>query len=137
MSKNRGLKTSVLQFFMEGKSEAEIAMLLDCNRYTVRWHLNKQFRDAHSQKRAAKRISNKISLVDTHGGKCSVCGYDKCRQALQFHHLDPFDKSFAIAESNFRDYEKLKAETEKCILVCANCHAEIEAGIVLLPVDVK
>lgn len=133
MSRNRGLKSFVTQLSAEGKSEAEIVIALDCNCNTVKYHLSEAFREAHRAKRAASRRSNKLELVKSAGGKCSVCGYDKSFQALQFHHVDPSNKSFSIANSSFRNYEKLKTEAEKCVLVCANCHAEIEAGIISLP----
>ena len=66
----------------------------------------------------------KRKLVDHFGGKCIKCGYDKSYSALQFHHhLN--NKSFGIATSGLtRSYDKLLEEASKCILVCANCHAE-------------
>jgi hypothetical protein len=61
------------------------------------------------------------------GGKCVKCGYNKCIGALQFHHTDPSKKSFGIAEGYQRfSLAKLIEEAKKCILVCANCHSEIE-----------
>lgn len=32
-----------------------------------------------------------------------------------------------------RSWKKVKSELNKCGLVCANCHRELEAGIVQLP----
>lgn len=58
------------------------------------------------------------------GEKCSICGYNKCLRALEFHHPNPKEKEFQITQ-NVKDFEKLKEEAEKCILVCSNCHAEI------------
>ena len=73
-----------------------------------------------------RRREIKQSLVDYKGGKCEKCGYNKSLKALQFHHLNPKDKKFAISENlrslNAKDLQK---ELDKCILVCANCHAEI------------
>ena len=58
------------------------------------------------------------------GGKCTLCGYCKSLAALQFHHPDN-NKEFGIASGGYtRSYEKALAEAEKCILICANCHAE-------------
>lgn len=56
-------------------------------------------------------------------------GYDKCVQALEFHHLDPNEKEFSLTTSNTRSIQKLLEEAQKCILVCANCHREIHARI--------
>lgn len=66
-------------------------------------------------------------LVMYKGGKCERCGYNKCEGALQFHHLNPNEKDFSIANINFGKYfdkEKLLKEVDKCVLLCANCHAE-------------
>lgn len=73
-----------------------------------------------------RRKELKQMAVAYKGGKCSVCGYDKCIAALGFHHIDPSEKDFGIATSGVtRSWEKLKVELDKCIIVCANCHAEV------------
>lgn len=70
------------------------------------------------------RQNNKLKLVKKFGGKCKLCGYSKCINALVFHHKDPTKKKFSIS-SDIRSYVKLSKEAEKCILICANCHAEL------------
>jgi hypothetical protein len=77
----------------------------------------------------AKRI-----LVDEAGGKCVVCGYDRCIAALQFHHLDPEEKRFGLGSRGLaRAIDRLRIEAAKCVLVCGNCHVELEMGIATLP----
>lgn len=71
----------------------------------------------------------KDKLVAYKGGKCEICGYDKCINALEFHHLDPTEKEFSIANGNAIAFEKAKKEVDKCILVCANCHREIHFNL--------
>ena len=71
------------------------------------------------------RRRNKIKLVKYKGGKCEICGYNKCIGALEFHHLNPTEKDFGLSCGNTKSLEKLKAEADKCIMVCANCHREI------------
>lgn len=47
--------------------------------------------------------------------------------ALTWHHLDPADKRFNLdvrALSN-RSQSEIDAEVQKCVLLCANCHAEV------------
>ena len=74
----------------------------------------------------ARRKRTKEQLVAYKGGKCEICGYDKCVGALEFHHLDATQKDFSISDSNvYRNLEALKSEVDKCVLVCANCHREI------------
>lgn len=73
------------------------------------------------------RRAIKKQLVLYKGGKCEKCGYDKCMNALQFHHTDPSKKDFNISQytcSNRLDLDKVYKEIDKCILLCANCHAE-------------
>ena len=80
-----------------------------------------------SMNHVLKRRKNlKIMSTEYKGGKCSMCGYDKCIDALEFHHLDPTKKDFSIASSGFtRSWEKIRNELDKCTLVCSNCHKEI------------
>lgn len=61
------------------------------------------------------------------GGKCEKCGYNHNIAALDFHHLNPEEKEFAIDLRKFSNMslEKLQKELDKCILVCANCHREL------------
>lgn len=79
------------------------------------------------------RRKRKRKLVDEFGGQCIICGYKKCPQALQFHHTDPSNKEFDISKkSACLSWNKIIKEAKKCILVCANCHFEIENGIINL-----
>ena len=60
------------------------------------------------------------------GRGCSVCHTEYRPWCLDFHHANPSDKSFNIAASvSKHSIVKLLAETEKCVLVCANCHRDI------------
>ncbi len=68
--------------------------------------------------------------IDSLGGSCVVCGYDKCSSALEFHHLDPAEKEEKSRAGITRmSLSRLKEELRKCVLVCANCHREIHAGL--------
>jgi hypothetical protein len=64
-------------------------------------------------------------LIDYKGGRCEVCGYNKCIAALDFHHIDPNAKLFGIAQSLTRDWISLILEADKCLLLCSNCHREL------------
>lgn len=76
-----------------------------------------------------KRIKEKA--VAYKGSCCEVCGYDRYVGALQFHHRDPSKKDFSISKSgNCHTWENVKAELDKCDMLCANCHAERHAGLV-------
>ena len=77
------------------------------------------------RRRAVKRI-----LIEEAGGACRLCGYDRAPAALQFHHLDPAQKSFQLSRRGATiALDAARAEVAKCVLLCANCHAEVEAGV--------
>jgi transposase-like protein len=85
---------------------------------------------------ARRRRRIKKLLVEQAGGECVLCGYNKCISALEFHHLDPKSKSFGLAQHGAtRALQEVRREAEKCLLVCANCHAEIEAGATMVPLE--
>ena len=74
-------------------------------------------------------LLRKLELVTEAGGKCTRCGYDRNLAALTWHHVDPGTKRFQLdlrSLSN-RSQREIRTELEKCVLVCANCHAEIHA----------
>jgi 5-methylcytosine-specific restriction endonuclease McrA len=80
------------------------------------------------------RRRTKLRLVQEAGGACQICGYDRYSGALHFHHVDPSSKEFAISRKGFTwSLAKMRAEVAKCVLLCSNCHAEVEAGIATLP----
>jgi transposase-like protein len=83
---------------------------------------------------SARRRRIKQILVAEAGGACQLCGYDRAPQALHFHHVDPEQKLFSLALRGVaRSLERCRAEARKCVLLCANCHAEVEAGLARLP----
>jgi transposase len=80
----------------------------------------------------------KQKLIEEAGGRCAICGYSRCLRALQFHHLDPATKEFHLGHGGHaRALSRSRAEAEKCALLCANCHAEVEAGLTAMPLDSK
>ena len=75
-----------------------------------------------------RRYLIKELAVEYKGNKCEICGYNKCIDALEFHHLDPTQKDFGISQKGYtRSWEKVKKELDKCVMVCSNCHKEIHA----------
>jgi transposase-like protein len=82
---------------------------------------------------AKRRRKVKETIVREAGGRCQICGYDRYQGALQFHHVDPNDKVFAVGhDGTTRSLDRMRRETSKCVLLCGNCHAEVEAGVTAL-----
>lgn len=73
--------------------------------------------------------NTKIRAIEYKGGKCQRCGYSKCSRALGFHHRDPQQKEFSIGSRGNKSWETIRAELDKCDLLCANCHAEVHDEI--------
>ena len=67
----------------------------------------------------------KIKAVGYKGGKCKICGYNKCINALEFHHRDPSTKKENWDNMSGWRWERIIKELDKCDLLCANCHREI------------
>jgi hypothetical protein len=82
---------------------------------------------------ADRRRKLKLMAINEAGGRCMICGYSSHPGVLDFHHIDPNSKLFGISSGGFsRSWEDIKNEIQKCVLVCANCHREIELGIIEL-----
>lgn len=72
----------------------------------------------------------KQKCIDYKGGKCEICGYSKYPGSLDFHHINSDEKEFSIGHRHNLNFDLLKKELDKCILVCKNCHCEIHGGII-------
>jgi hypothetical protein len=122
------MKQEILKLRSEGKSLDEIASILNCSKSTASYHCNP---DVKARSLAFRRKNRKIQskeLKELYGGKCSICGYNKCLDALHFHHKDPNSKDGAVGNIlNEKGKNAAYEEAKKCDLICANCHAELHA----------
>lgn len=127
-----------------GRPPAEVStgQLRDCPRHgLVIFHLCRagkrgfRWRCKRCAGEAVTRRLQKVKriLVEEAGGCCAVCGYDRCVVNLHFHHVDPSTKSFTMSVASGKGLGKLREEAKKCVLVCANCHGEIECGVISSP----
>ncbi len=128
-------------FYDEGHSLRETQKQFGFGRPTLIKYLTtrspKNISDEERRKRAVNKVVSwrqrtKQKLVEYKGGKCVICGYNKCMVSLTFHHRDPTQKEVGITGQT-KSYERLKKEVDKCELVCSNCHGEIHDGLVSIP----
>lgn len=85
----------------------------------------KLYRDKCYAKIHKERIERSQWLSEYKLSKgCQTCGYNKCVNALEFHHLDPSKKDTIASMGNY-SMKRIKKEIEECILLCANCHKEL------------
>ena len=81
-----------------------------------------------NSKKQKKRIYDLISrLMNEEKMKkgCAHCGYKGKPEALDHHHVNPSDKTISVAShwrTSYKQFEKMKNEWKKCIVLCANCH---------------
>lgn len=68
------------------------------------------------------------------GGRCSGCGYNRYFGSLDFHHLDPKQKDSKFRNLKGWSWKKIEQEIAKCVLLCANCHGEVHAGLRIIGV---
>lgn len=132
-----GLRTQWAQRRRASKDH-QPRLLLECPRHGAtifRRRSTGGYRCAKCRAEAVSRRRRKVKrlLVGEAGGACCVCGYRRCVAALEFHHLAPAEKSFSLSHRGVaRSLAKARSEASKCALVCANCHAELEAGLITL-----
>ena len=83
-------------------------------------------KECHSKQVKDRYVQNKAvinALKETQS--CVKCGYNKCVAALDYHHIDETTKTDTVAKlSTHSNIETALKETEKCIILCANCHRE-------------
>ncbi len=82
-------------------------------------------RAVHKRRKKIRQMA-----VEYKDGRCEICGYDRCMEALEFHHNNSSDKDFSISDKGYtRSWKRVKEELDKCIMVCANCHRELHAKL--------
>jgi 5-methylcytosine-specific restriction endonuclease McrA len=127
-------KLKVLELQNQGKTYQEIHEITGLAKGTISYHCQRagisrsgisaeEYKAKEVKRLRATKRAIKAKAVVLMGGKCTICGYNKCVKALDFHHTNPSEKDFNISKSS--SWKKAKEEIKKCILVCKNCHAEL------------
>lgn len=109
------------RLYSEGKNLSEVASVVGRTRQCIKAYI-----DNYNGKKYVKNLSKsqsvvnwrkrkKSQLVDYKGGKCIICEYNDCIEALSFHHLNPLEKDFTIGGKSW-SFERLKEEVDKCVL---------------------
>jgi len=82
-------------------------------------------KSCHYKIRIENYRKKKLLAIDYKGGKCEICGYNKCPDALEFHHRDPTEKDPNWKYVRSWSFERTKKELDKCDLLCVRCHREV------------
>jgi transposase len=141
-----GLKTQAQRWIGEestraGKAAGKATVMRECHQHgmTEFWLEGRGYyrcKRCRLERVSRRRRKVKQILVAEAGGCCALCGYDRCVAALHFHHLDPSSKQFHLSmHGAARSLASARVEMAKCVLLCANCHAEVESGLATLETD--
>lgn len=129
-----GLEKPLTEFNFKNKAKGKRqAMCKKCQRererelYGMSYKEKNKERYRENRKKYRQKIRNIISEAKSCG--CVICG-EKEQCCLDFHHLR--NKEFAIATGTDVSIERLIKELEKCVVLCANCHRKLHAGITTL-----
>jgi transposase-like protein len=123
------------------REAGKLTTVLDCERHGSTEFILKgrgYYRCKRCRSEAVSEHRRKVKsiLVDEAGGCCALCGYDRNVRALAFHHLDPTQKQLPVSWNGVTvALDTVRAEARKCVLLCANCHAEVEDGAVSVPLE--
>lgn len=94
---------------------------------------------SESEKVKLWRLNTKKRIVESMGGECQICGYNRCLSNLSLHHKDPTKKDFGLGgvRANPKSWSKIIEELRKCVLLCHICHTEIHEKLISLPENVS
>ena len=124
------------------RKNGDTRALLTCRTHGETWffkHPSGPFRCSRCRSEAVSRYRRRVKqrLIERAGGACAICGYDKFQGALEFHHVSRESKAFELSRHGVtRAYAEVEAEADKCVLLCANCHAEVEGCVADVPPQV-
>jgi hypothetical protein len=108
-------------------AEAEKCDLVCSNCHSIRHGWDKI---PPSSRQVEIRRESKMRAIAMFGGACEACGGTFPASVFQFHHWDAARKEFGFSGSGvYRRWEAVFAELIKCVMLCANCHREVHAGI--------
>lgn len=93
-----------------------------------RWYANNKGKQKHWNR------SWRAATLDWFRGykqtlACTRCGEDEAA-CLDFHHIKDKDNDVAKMAKDGASKEAILKEVTKCIVLCANCHRKLHAGVV-------
>ncbi len=108
--------------------EAEKCDLVCANCHRIRHAVLDADRGGHAVVEHRRR--RKIRAIVYMGKTCNGCGRDGLPAIFEFHHRNAAEKEFGISNTGIpHKWETVIAELAKCVMLCANCHREVHAGV--------
>jgi hypothetical protein len=119
------MKEAIFELRAKGYSYNQIKAELNCSKGTISYHLG----PGQKQKTIGRMMLNRASISNfikhfKETNACSDCGNFYAYYVMQFDHRPEHTKSFGLSHwyNYTQDFKVVKAEMDKCDLVCGNCH---------------
>ena len=119
------MKSEILALRAKGYTYNQIKAELNCSKGTISYHLG----PGQKQKSLGRTMLNRATINSfiknfKETNACADCGNFFAYYVMQFDHRPEYTKSFGISRwyNHTQDFKVVKAEMEKCDLVCGNCH---------------
>lgn len=121
-------------FIQKGISPCSVDAVL--NQYAVQcrfcYRKGRGQTPAFYKARTMERVRGAIKELKKVG--CRICGESE-HIALDFHHLDPATKESSLRR--LTSVKRIQIEAAKCVVLCANCHRKLHAGIITLTAEAR
>lgn len=117
-------KEEIIRLRSEGKTYNEIVKILGCSKGTIAYHLSESVKVNYNTRRKKYRDNiDKYIRMHKESIGCIDCGEKYPYYMLDLDHISN-DKSFNLSayRNHTHNIEIIKAEIDKCEVVCANCH---------------
>ena len=117
-----------------------IAEAAKCDLVCANCHRIRHARQASASRHRIVELRREVKLraIAAFGGVCIACSSAYAPAALEFHHPDASKKEFAISvDGIYRSWATIEKELENCVMLCANCHTEVHAGVRVLNVALR
>ena len=106
----------------------------DCAKTYYRSVYSEKYSSKYNERNNKRRAYHMSLLTEYKNNlQCVICDESE-NVCLDFHHLNPDKKDFTIAVSLGRNWSSIEEELKKCVVLCANCHRKVHAGIIQLDV---
>lgn len=120
------------EFFKHSKTKDGLySNCKDCKRASaMRSYYASNNRKTKTVERAAQNARSNRLFVNRYKRfcVCIFCG-EKEPIALDLHHKDPSSKDDNVAKIVKNSRQRVKDEIRKCVVICANCHRKLHAGL--------
>jgi hypothetical protein len=125
------MRKQVEDLYKSGLTLQQVADSLGISKSTAAWHASESARESSKKRRRENKRKFRTELKLMFGGMCKRCNYDRCLDALHFHHRNPSEKSIGVSQAmQWGSQDLTIEEAKKCDLICANCHAEFHSKLV-------